>query len=282
MLRSEFLDQLRKSPDGLKYLGIIENAKKFPPEERGEVHHIYPKSLEEGRIDSEDNLVRLSVEDHLLCHYYLAKCFGIPSLCYAFRMMWDLHSDTIRESTTLRTLTAVAELRKRGRLKTPETLEKHRLCTLGRIQINRNGKERKIWPKELEKFEAEGWNRGRAIKVHNPSLGRIWVHQGTVEKCIETSELTRFEAEGWKRGRKSSSTKGKIRMSRNTKIRYATEETVHCLEQEGYRRGVKIPRYRVRKEGKIRYIQVQDLEKFLREGWERDHTFNANYQHYDG
>lgn len=276
MLRCDFFKQLQQSPAGQEYLKLVENAKNNPPEERGEIHHIYPRSFEEGQIDTEDNLVRLSVRDHLLCHYFLAKCFPVPKACYAFRMMWDLHSDIVDRERLFDNLDKAVELRKRGRIKTAKTLQKQRDRALGKIQINKGGKERKIYPKDWEQFEKDGWKRGRATKPRNPSLGKIWVHKEGKETYIERKDFERVQQEGWILGRLKSSTRGKIRMSREGTIKYATEDTVPLLQDQGYQIGVKIRRYRVEKNGKTRYVKECDLPAFLEEGWVKDHSFQKN------
>lgn len=276
MLRCEFFEQLQKSSAGLKYLEIVENARKHPPEERGEVHHIYPRSFEEGKIDDEENLVRLSVRDHLLCHYYLAQCFTVPETCHAFRMMWDLHSDVVDQEKLFECLDEAVKLRKLGRIKSEKTLQKQRDNILGRVVIQKDGKERKIYPEQLSEFEKEGWKRGRAIKVHNPSKGRIWVHLEKRDVQILPELLDSYLKQGYVQGRAASSTKGKFRMSKGNTIKYATSETFETLKKEGYQQGVKIPRVRVEKEGKCRYVKIEDIDTALDQGWVRSHSFHRS------
>lgn len=64
----EFLDELKDS----EYFKFLENRRKVKVEE-GEIHHIYLRGFEDGQIDSEDNLIRLSRVDHIKAHILLVR-----------------------------------------------------------------------------------------------------------------------------------------------------------------------------------------------------------------
>lgn len=271
MLRCEFFKVLQESDSGKKYLALIEEARQNPPDERGEDHHIYPRSFEEGEI-KEDNIIRLSVQDHILAHYYLADSIPCTSTFHAFRMMWDRCIKKLPkpDQEFFSHLEKVSEFRKLGRIKSPETLEKQRQRALGRIHINNGSQEKKIYPKDLQRFIDEGWKVGRVIRVHNPSAGRIWVHFGEEkEEVILPEQLQSYLDSGWVRGRKRNPTKGKIRISRGEEVRYATAETLDQMLAEGFIVGVRsnMPRYRVDKDGKVRYILEKDLDGAIQSGW---------------
>ena len=40
-----------------------------------EIHHIYPRSFEEGKIDSKENLIKVTTAEHLFLHILLVKSF---------------------------------------------------------------------------------------------------------------------------------------------------------------------------------------------------------------
>lgn len=63
----DFFKTLQES----SYLKFIEEKKKCEVQRGFEVHHIYPKSFEDGKIQEAWNLVSLSKADHLLAHILL-------------------------------------------------------------------------------------------------------------------------------------------------------------------------------------------------------------------
>lgn len=80
----------------------------------------------------------------------------------------------------------------------------------GRICIYRETQERKIFPEELEKFELEGWKKGR-----NPSFNikrqeffknnsirgtKVRIRRDGVGKIVPKVELQKYLDEGWKLG----------------------------------------------------------------------------------
>lgn len=273
MLRCEFFKLLEESQSGRDYLDLVG---KGSVRRGGEKHHIYPRSFEEGNIQGE-NIVTLTVRDHLLAHYYLAKAIPCQQTCHAFRMMWDraLHTLDPESQEFFTTLEEVAKLRRLGRVKTPEVREKQSRALRGRITISRSGQERKVHPEELQEFLDAGWKVGRAGKVYNPSLGKVWVCRDGKDLLINPEQLKEYIEEGWRSGKSTSSTKGKIRMTRGTEIRYATEDTVQQMERKGFVRGVPIRRYRIEKpgEGGTRLVLEEELQTYLDRGWVRVHTF---------
>lgn len=67
------------------YTSIIDSAKQRTSfSGRCEVHHIKPTSL--GGEDVPENLVKLSLREHFVCHLLLAKIYGGPMLTAAFMM----------------------------------------------------------------------------------------------------------------------------------------------------------------------------------------------------
>lgn len=270
MLRHEFFKVLKSSEYGQKYLKIIHNGRHSPCEERGEIHHIYPRSFEEGKIDSKDNLVKLSVYDHLLCHYYLARSIPNQHTYWAFRMMCDLHLGKLDPETRegIQQLEHCAMLRKMGRKKSEESIKRQVQLARGKIHINRDGKERKIYPKDLSRYLLEGWNKGRAGKVYNPSKGRVWIHKGAETTLVKKEELQQYIEEGWIKGRrKEETTRGKIRMIKDGQIRYATRDTFQQMLDEGYIKGAAEGRKGIIKDGKIKYVKPAQLHDFLKDGW---------------
>ena len=68
------------------YDSIVERAKLRTFNGYGEIHHIVPKCM--GGTDDIDNLVKLTPEEHFLCHQLLVKMYpNNRSLIYAATMM---------------------------------------------------------------------------------------------------------------------------------------------------------------------------------------------------
>lgn len=70
MTVDRFFDVLKDSD----YLNFIRECRERPVSS-GELHHIYPKSFEDGRIDEKWNTVKLSIEDHIKAHILLLLSF---------------------------------------------------------------------------------------------------------------------------------------------------------------------------------------------------------------
>ena len=64
---------------------ITKYGKKEKPEGYSERHHILPKSM--GGTDVEDNLVYLTLREHVLAHHLLWRIHRNPSMAFAFTMM---------------------------------------------------------------------------------------------------------------------------------------------------------------------------------------------------
>lgn len=103
----EFFTLLKSS----KYLKFIESCKNKVYEGKTEIHHIYPRSLEDGNIRESWNLIKLSKADHLLAHILLFEAFEglnrpkgksyysiLGSVHTAFKTRYELLSGEEREN----------------------------------------------------------------------------------------------------------------------------------------------------------------------------------------
>ena len=59
------------------YLGFIEAAPRLQPSDRGHNHHIVPRKVAPEYGLQTDNIIRISYEDHLKAHLYLAWCLPL-------------------------------------------------------------------------------------------------------------------------------------------------------------------------------------------------------------
>lgn len=194
-----------------KYLNLLEHALSddYNLGEFPESHHILPRAVFKllGKEDynsksaqaevNKDNLVKLSIRDHILAHYYLAL-FSINELkkpaCYSFLAMVD------RDTTKL--LPAELEFFKLLPELEQIRIERNRLAS-----EQRTGK--KPWnyglTKETSSIVAQYTENSKATKyVGNLNKraglerrGKIWVSKDGTNKLITRDELDNYIAMGW-------------------------------------------------------------------------------------
>ena len=90
----------------------------------------------------------------------------------------------------------------------------------GKIWVNKNNKNKRINPNELDLYLQQGWKRGTYIKKSiskrvkrlfrdnpeyrykcgNSTRGKFWVNKENIRKLILPSELDLYLQQGWKRG----------------------------------------------------------------------------------
>lgn len=73
-----------------EYLKLINNAKKNPPNDNYEIHHILPKSIFPLWKNRESNLIKLSFEEHYKAHFFLYKIYKNKEMALAFKFMLDI------------------------------------------------------------------------------------------------------------------------------------------------------------------------------------------------
>lgn len=156
MNKEEFFVELSKSEEGLKYLDLVESRKglKVSKEPGYEIHHIFPRCF--GGTNEKSNLVKLTVYEHLLAHYYLALAIRHPKTLYSFSFIvgpqfnklsgleqsnleslekWaNLREKAIHRELTEEHKRRISESRKGqylGRRLSRETIEKIRVSKLG-------------------------------------------------------------------------------------------------------------------------------------------------------
>lgn len=281
MLEETFHKQLNESDFGTQYLQLIGSAKNrgLKPEKGYEIHHIHPRALEGS--DDKSNLVKLTVFEHCIAHYYLAKavpCWKTlyPILLLSHRQVKKL-SDL--ERLTLEEVCQWSLLREQAKRapKPPEVVEKNRLGHLGKKlhpdqirkrtahrigtwTVNKGGIEKFIKPEDWPEFEKNGWVRGRAAsfkinssKAHtglkSNTEGRKVIHLGDQEKKVHPGELQIYLEQGWELGRASGFAE---RHRKALKLNNSTN----------------IGRTRIRKDGKGKMVPKDQLQSYLDQGWE--------------
>lgn len=130
-------------------------------------------------------------------------------------------------------------------LELPENLNYH----LGRIQetnkgkvlINKNGKEKRIKPKDLKKYIDDGWSEGHSENFVDSLLGRIWINNGVSQLLIKSDCLSEWITKGYSTGilkRKESPNKGRVAINKDGKTKYVNKSDVeNYVSNSGYSLG---------------------------------------------
>lgn len=198
----------------IKYINLLNKAlaDDYDFGEYPESHHILPraffkllgiKSYNSKRVDAEvnkDNLIKLSIKDHILAHYYLALFSSNElrkSTCYSFLAMVDRDAAKLLPSEVefFSLLPELAQLR----------IERNQT-------ISKRNKGRKAWnsglTKETSAVVAEYTKNTKAtkaaasadskvVKAYEARCGKTWVSKDCVNKLIAKDELAFYLAQGW-------------------------------------------------------------------------------------
>ena len=220
------------------YYAIIEKRAITDRRQRGEVHHIIPKSL--GGEDASENLVKLSGHDHAWCHWLLTKMTtgkDQTRMVYAFNMM-SVYGDHMERQSSY----AIVRAYERNRIEWSKTHSE----TM-RKQFE-NGRE--AWNKgkklEGEKYKKAGRsNEGRTLAPEVAEAKRLRQIGRTMS--AESSQKKRDAMIGFVRGpmsdghRKSISdgTKGKAKSAGHGDKVAAANRGVVSINLDGIEKKVK-------------------------------------------
>lgn len=211
-------------------------------------HHIVPKSYYNYHkipVDNSlQNIVNLTIADHIRAHYLLALCcvdeFRYANE-YAFLFMTNYHVKDVTDDFLV-DLSEYEELYKdfclrqsklklgstpwnkgqklsaeicdklsnshKGKIVSLETRERMKQSALGKnaggCYVNNGVKAKHIKLEELEVYLDSGWLRGNIS--HKSSLrNTVTVYRDTAEKRISIDELGTYVSNGWTRGRNPNS-----------------------------------------------------------------------------
>lgn len=217
-----FYVRLHQVPEGREYLGLIDQARScnrgLNKEPGFEIHHILTRALGGGNEPA--NLVKLSLFEHVLAHYYLALALPCRETLLPIII---LSNRTIRclddlQRVKIETLEYWAQLR-----------EDANRALLGRICINNGRIKKYVSEDELPDYLDKGWVKGNLPTVK----GRITVTDGTRNRLIEPCELEEMLRQGWRKG---SALKGKpsSKKGRSTGRKFVTDgvEELQVLVEE--------------------------------------------------
>lgn len=140
MTFQKFKEEVLSTEAGQKYFDLIQNAQRegyVTDNHQIEIHHIVPKSLRGS--NNPENLVALTVYDHIKAHYWLAKALGSskPSTLKAFECMCKMHFSKISEleQVTLEQLEDWGHLRDISKYHSLETRKKISKATTGKRKV---------------------------------------------------------------------------------------------------------------------------------------------------
>lgn len=278
MLLVEFEEKVQNS-EYVKLVRKVQSLGRGLIREKGfEIHHIHPRGLG-GDVRAESNLVKLTLFEHCLAHLLLFKVYpcsetGRPLLKIAghqFLKTSEEERRTLEQYGWSESLKAVSKIPC-----SRKTRQKLREIREGRICITDGTREYFILKENIDKYP--GFYRGHT-EEHKRKGGlqsryRKYVHKDGRERLVKPEQLEEFLNRGYALGRLEShnvslnkNKKGK----KSTRIGVRHSDEVRKRMSEAHRGNIPGNKGKVSiiKGGDKRYVSVEDLEKFLHEGWVR-------------
>ncbi len=173
-----------------------------------QTHHIIPRTYYKiNKIpinNSKENLVNLSLRDHLLAHYYLSLCARKQykyTLVYAFNYMYSKLNKSVHnvdiENIDFSEYQELYELNCKNQSKRMK----------GNIPWNKGGSgcytEAQLLNMRnahLGKKDSEETRKKKSLSSIGTNKGGCYVNNGSISKHIQLSELDEYLSNGWKRG----------------------------------------------------------------------------------
>jgi hypothetical protein len=170
----------------------------------------------------------------------------------------------------------------------PNLRESRSRTSKGRIAITKNGKNKKVWPDELEYYINRGWSKGckqNRVSKNKSCLGKKAITKNGRTKFIDASEISNYMENGWILGnsqkdkkKEKSSTKGRTAITKNNMTKFVESGQVDSFLEMGWVLGISqkgkkkeksstTGRIAIIKDTKMKYIFPDDLEKYIQEGW---------------
>lgn len=227
MQKEIFYSKLEETEAGREYLKIVQNPeakKRSLIKEKGyEIHHIWSKAL--GGNNETENLVKLTVYDHMLAHYYLALALDCRETLYPMIILSNRLVRTFSdlEKTNLFQLEYWSSLR-----------EKANKMLAGRICINNSIRKKYVFQDQLQSYLDQGWVLGN----FSTTRGRVTINDGTRDRKVMPEEVAAYEEQGWKIGSvrqgRPSPTRGKYVGIKRFMTNGIDEAQVKMEEQQSY------------------------------------------------
>lgn len=239
----EFFETLQKSEFGKRYLDLIEaNRDRVLKKESGyEIHHIFPRCF--GGTNEKVNLVKLTVYDHLLAHYFLVKALDHPKLWYSLSFILGPQFNKLskEEQLSLQNLEGWAQLREAA--------------------IHRHlSEEHKQHIGQANKGKLTGVKRSQEVI---DKIVKSRIESGHSKPSKETIEKIRKANTGKKR-----SDEYKKRMSEIKKgCPGSFTGRTHTSESNERNRKAHVGRIHVNNSVQAKMIYPAELQQYLEEGW---------------
>jgi hypothetical protein len=109
-------------------------------------------------------------------------------------------------------------------------------------------------------------------KISNTLKGSRWINNTIEQKLIKNQDFDKYIDSGWLVGflesnkNKPSSTKNKIAINKNGKIKYIDEFKLNEFINNGWNKGG-IGNCKISKNNKIKYILKSNIEEYINDGW---------------
>lgn len=152
----------------------------------------------------------------------------------------------------------------------------------GMIPIHKDYKEIYINSSELNSFLKKGWKQGVS-----PNNIYIWVHNENESKHIRLTELDNYLANGYKRHKRKEDIK--IWINNNSNEKYIRKIDFFIYKSKGWNKGKLIKnkigtklreRIRIVKDNKCKYIKNNELENYIKLGWELNKKITLDKTNY--
>ena len=273
-------------------------------------HHIIPKYCFEYLnmpVDNSTlNTVHLSYSDHVIAHFYLAECcvqethklfnyaamYNISGNKFSDISCVDkiLYSKGFKEEFNSLKEVAAREAQRRGKeqipyIRTEETLKKLSDKLTGYIHIHKDNIRKMIPPEEFDRYEHQGWKRGRGIssmseegkqRFREKRLGHA-VSEETREKIRQARAKQVAEKGEPAAGHKMSET-SKQQMREKLKHKVAITDgltelrvDVSVLDEylaKGFREG-RPRRAWINNGSESKQVLIDALDRYLKDGWHK-------------
>lgn len=221
-------------------------------------HHIIPRYYFKKRnlnIDnSSKNIVKLSPANHALAHYYLIyssidESTAIANI-HAFNKITRKQFYSMSTNNELNEILLNANVL--AQLEHDYRVILNKRNNSGGCYVKKDGKSKHIKLSELESYLSNGWQKGQYQK---PSIKK-----GTTKRMIKDGKVKNVKIDnieaylklGWQLGYYKHTEEFKKKMS----------------EREKGRRSPNLDKIVINKDGYRKYINKQDLEKYLQIGWQ--------------
>lgn len=244
-----------------------------------EIHHIHPRGLE-GEVRESSNLIKLTLFEHCLAHLLLFKLYPCSATGQPLRKMLGHQFSSLseQEQSILDTKYGWSENLKQV-AKLPVSLkvrQKIRTARKGKICITDGVREFFISEEDLENYP-NYWRGHTAMHVAKGGLqsrGRKYVHKDQEERLIKPEQLFQFLEQGYSLGRSpehSESLHKSLRGRKSTRIGYRHSVEVRKKMSDSHKGNVptNFGRVSVIRDGIKRFVSVEELETFLKDGWIR-------------